>query len=199
MPPSRLLPLVAAGLACLTLAACGSDDDPTPQAGGGTSSASDSRAAAQTDAGSDGADPGAASTPSSSDDDPKRPQAQENPLADYAAGGAPATEREAADVRATLVGFQEALGRKDIIAVCALTVGLPETSGPMSCKSLTEGPGGAPPTDENRKLIAESKVIVSKDKATAELTEGFLMPLRRIDGRWHIDYGAINNPGAGQR
>lgn len=163
--------------------------------------APNSRADSKGNADGDSADTKPKATPS--DKAPKQgKQSQASPLEDYAAGGSPATDRETADVRATLLGFQEALGRRDPVAICVLTVGLPEKSGPttpMSCTSLTQGPGAQPPSDENRRMIASSAVTVSGNKATADLAAGFKMPLRKIDGRWRIDYATINSLSGGSR
>lgn len=170
MPTLRLHPLLIAGAACLTLAACGSDDDPP---------ASQAKA------------PATSSQP-----------APPSPLDDYVDGGAPATEQEAADIRRTLTGFQQAVGRQDVLTVCNLTVGLPVKSSrksPMSCESLTADGLAEPPNEENLRLIASSKVLVGNDRATAELVPGFKMPLRKVDDRWRIDYAAINGASGSSR
>ncbi|MFA4927569.1 MAG: hypothetical protein WC558_03575 [Patulibacter sp.] len=128
----------------------------------------------------------------------KKPAAPEVPkvLKDYAKGGAPATADEAESVRASMLGFQEALVAQDAGKACDYTLGLPAKSDPSkpapSCETLIEGSKMAPPTDQDREMIQKAKIVVNGDRASIELGgSGVPMPFRNVDGRWRIDYGTL--------
>lgn len=189
----RLPLLLATGAACLVLSACGSGGDDPPETQAAAPAQTETAPAETVPAVTEPAE-----APQPGDAPERDAPTPRSPLESYAAGGKPASEDDAFGVRSTMIRFQEALSRADRDAVCALTVGIPEKGGSMSCASLTRSPSPNP-TDENRQLIAKSTVIVKGDRATAELQPGLLMPLRKVDGDWRLDYKAINSAGDGSR
>ncbi len=264
MPSIRVHPLILAGAACLTLAACGSDDDPPAQADLPTTTeaapAQTAPTATAPDAAADGADeaadaggsgdsnadaPRAAADAAAADGDTSggatgepgasakgssaRPSEREGTSKDQgtgspaspdgkAAGSAPsagggdpdatakddagASASETQKVRDALVALQEAFAAKDGAKACSYMIGIPEKSDPkspgMSCESLSRGPKTTL-SAENRKIAATAKVTVSGSTATAELGPGVPLSLRKIDGRWRVDYSQMVGGGRGSR
>lgn len=152
--------------------------------GGGSSS----RGSSSTSKRKDGARSGSDGTPPA----PEVPRA----LEEYAAGGAPATPDQAAEVRASMLAFQEALAAQDAAKACSYTLGLPAKSDPSkptpSCETLIQGSKMAPPTDQDREMIRSAKITIDGDRAAIEMgTAGLPMPFRKVDGRWRIDYGTL--------
>lgn len=195
MPTHRIVPLLAAGAICLTLAACGSDDDPPPQANAPAQTQSadpaetSSTPAPPTTAPSDatsadgGADGASGSTTSKPSDD----------------GKAAASGSETEAIRGSLVALQEAFAAKDGQKACSLMIGVPKkgTNG-LSCESLSQGPK-EPLAEENRKIAATAKVTVDGNEATADLGAGVKFTLRKIDGRWRVDYSQMVGGAGGSR
>jgi nicotinate-nucleotide--dimethylbenzimidazole phosphoribosyltransferase len=239
MPSFRLYPLLVAGVAGLTLAACGGDDDPPAQAGvpAQTESAPAQTAPAQTptttapdaatpdDAtnGDSGATP-PADAGGDSPDTASRPEndgdagAQDSPPAepaDKSSGGkgSGSSSRsdsdsgsggsEQAKVRASLIALQEAFAAKNGKKACSYMIGVPQKTDPkqpgISCEALSQGPK-AELSEENRKAAAAAKVTINGNQATAELGPGMPMTLRKVDGRWRVDYSQMGGgPAPGSR
>lgn len=243
MPSFRLYPLLVAGAAGLTLAACGGDDDPPAQAvvPAQTESAPAQTAPAQTpttaapdsttpDPAADGdsgaatdapppADPGGATPDPASppaDGDPgaqdsdsrsteaagkgrgdKGPDSSSRSDSDGGSGGS-----EQAKVRASLIALQEAFAAKNGKKACSYMIGVPEKTDPknpgISCEALSQGPK-AELSEENRKAAAAAKVTVNGSRATAELGPGMPMTLRKVDGRWRVDYSNMGGAASGSR
>lgn len=238
MPTLRLYTLLVAGAACLTLTACGGDDDSPPQAvaPSQTEAATTAETApAQTptttapdaptgdkdstgDAGdpSDTADSGAASpaeTPTSppaadgndgpSGNQPSRPSTSKGSGASSSKKGSSGSAAETAKIHAALVGLQEAFAARDGKKACSYLIGVPEKADPMrqggmSCESLSQG-ARTTLSEENRKIAATAKVTINGRDATAELGPGVPLQLRKVDGRWRVDYTELARPAAGSR
>lgn len=242
MPSLRLYPLLVAGAACLTLAACGGDDPPpqanapaqteaapaqtapapdatttapdattatdgAPAGGDGSADETNDSGAASADATSttpqspDGTSDSAKSTPSKPAADSSTSPSKKDKSPSSGTSGGP-NSSEAAKVRDTLIDLQEAFAAKDGKKACSLMIGVPEKTDPknpgLSCESLSQGPKADLP-EETRKFAANAKVTVNADEATAELAPGVPFTLRKIDGRWRVDYSQMARPGGGSR
>lgn len=213
MPSLRLHPLLLAGAACLTLAACGSDDDP-PASQADAPATTESAAPTTTPSGNDGSTsaPAASTTeaPSASDED--EPRASNGKGSGAKTGrsstpsntpqGSPASAAVTAAVRETLVSLQEAFAAKDGKKACSLMYGIPEKSDPkkpgLSCELLSRGRPGQVST-VNRRLAATAKVTVDGNRAFAELRPGVPLRLRKVDGRWLADYSQTGQGASGSR
>lgn len=215
MPTLRLHPLLIAGAACLTLAACGSDDDP-PASQAKAPATTGSERTATTTAPDSAPEPTEApdtpgsttatepSSPRSSDgaDSTKAPRgnADETPSS---TDDTSSTATETVKIRESLVALQEAFAAKDGAKACSYMLGVPKKTDPkapgMSCESLSEGPK-APLSEQNRTAAATAKVTVNGNDATAELGPGVPFKLRKVNGRWRVDYSEmINRSAAGSR
>lgn len=216
MPSFRLHPLLIAGAACLTLAACGSDDDPpkaaaptpaeTAPAQAPTSTAPDSAATTDT---SDApvASPDVTPTTTESADAPDS-SAKDQPARatkDDTSNDADDVGRAATEtvkVRESLIALQEAFAAKDGRKACSYMIGVPQKSDAknpgMSCESLSQGPKGTL-SQQNRTIATTAKVTVNGNEAIAEVGPGAPLKLRKVDGRWRVDYSQIARPGGGSR
>lgn len=186
MQSPRLYPLLAAGAACLTLAACGGDDDPPiPQAAVPAQTESTATETAPQQAPPVTTAPDAAA-PADGGDAPSA----EAP-GDSRESGAKTSESDTAQIRDALVSLQEAFAAKDGEKACSLIVGIPKKADPknpgLSCEALSQGPKMPLPAAD-RKAAATAKVTVNGNNGTAELAPGVPMKMRKIDGRWRIDY-----------
>lgn len=116
-------------------------------------------------------------------------------------GDAGSAATEAVKIRESLVALQEAFAVKDGAKACSYMIGVPQKSDPknpgMSCESLSQGPKGTL-SEQNRTVAATAKVKINGDEATAELGPGVPMKLRKIDGRWRVDYSQMLGAPAGQ-
>ncbi|MBF6619526.1 MAG: hypothetical protein ITG02_04785 [Patulibacter sp.] len=177
MPSLRLYPLLVTGAACLALAACGDDDPASTQAG----------VPAQTEAAP--AETAPSQAPATTAPDGSTSEESDAP----AAGGSGASD-EATKVRQALITVQEAFAAKDGKKACAHMVGIPKKTDPkrpgLSCESLSQGPKSTL-SEENRKIAANAKVTIDGNKATAELGPGVPLELRKVDGRWRVDYSNL--------
>jgi len=192
MPPLRLHPLLVAGAACLTLAACGSDDDPpAPQA----NAPAKTESAAPTE--TTPTQPATTDSASATSDRKDSERTTDKNGADEPSGTS-----ATAKIRDTLVSLQEAFAAKDGKKACSLMIGIPEKADPkspgLSCESLGQGPRSTL-SAENRKLAENAKVTINGNEAQAELAPGVPFTLRKVDGRWRVDYSQMGRASAGSR
>lgn len=108
---------------------------------------------------------------------------------------------ETVKIRESLVALQEAFAVKDGAKACSYMIGIPQKADPknpgMSCESLSQGPKGTL-SEQNRTIAATAKVKVNGNEATAELGPGMPLKLRKVDGRWRVDYSQITGASASQ-
>ncbi|WP_210492065.1 hypothetical protein [Patulibacter sp. SYSU D01012] len=176
MPAARpLLPVLVAA-AALATAGCGGDVPST------TSAAAAPPATAGT-------------TPTVAQDDPVAR------LGRYAAGGRPATGARAGAVVAAARTYAIALRDHDDEAACAVAVGvdalLRAGGGPAGdCAGLLRHLANASqgPTTADVAALRRARVVIAGDQATLTVDAHAPLPLRRVDGRWRIDYGAFAPP-----
>jgi hypothetical protein len=201
MPSLRLHPLLVAGVACVALAACGDDEPASTQAGvpAQTTAAPPTATAPQAPATTSPDAPASAEAAAGDDDDGAKASSRDSA---GRTGGDSVSSGEADEVRRALITVQEAFAAKDGKKACAYMVGIPKKTDPkqpgLSCESLSQGPRTTL-SEENRRIAATAKVTIDGNKATAELGPGVPMQLRKIDGRWRVDYSNITGGGAGSR
>lgn len=195
MPSLRLYPLLVAGAACLTLAACGGDDDP-PQA----SAPAQTESAAPTQTTPEPSD-NTATSPDATPESTESPSSSSGNQTSRPSTRKGSKASETADIHETLVALQEAFAAKDGEKACSLIVGIPEkapaNSPNISCEALGQGPK-MQLSEENRRIAANAKVTIDGNKATAELRPGAPLTLRKVDGRWRVDYSQMGQ-GPGSR
>lgn len=218
MSHTRLIPLLLAASIGLTAAGCGGSDEPATTTQASLPTATDAAPTTPTETST----PTTETTPATSETTPGEAtstatETQSAPattaakpatkdpssvLKDYAKGGKPASAEEAATIRSTMLAFGEAVGKRDVKQVCAMTTGLSEKPDPrapgLSCESLVQNSGSTNgPSKKEKALIRKAKITVKGDRASIELAAGVPLPFRKIDGRWRVDYGTLSGQTTG--
>ncbi|WP_320672470.1 hypothetical protein [Patulibacter defluvii] len=197
---TRLLPLLLAAALPLAAVGCGGDDEPnTTAASTPTTSASTSASTPTTTS----EQPTTTTSEPSKDDKGEQPKpettaqpAPDNPLANYTKGGKPADDQTANEVRTAMRDFLTAVSKGDGAKICSRIIGFDEVAKKLrqkdvTCESLMKNNvnAAAAPSKQALAAIGKAKVTVKGDRATLGGNIG--PPLRKVDGVWKIDYGAL--------
>lgn len=122
-------------------------------------------------------------------------------LARHAAGGRPATGARAGAVIAAARAYAGALRDHDDAAACAAAVGvdallrasgLPDGDCAGLLRQLVNASKG--PTATDLEALRGARVVIAGDEATVTAGAQAPLPLRRVGGRWKVDYGAFVTP-----
>ncbi|EHN10767.1 hypothetical protein PAI11_23730 [Patulibacter medicamentivorans] len=201
MSRARLLPLLLAAALSLSAAGCGGDDDKPSTTSASTPSTTSSTSSSTTSP-TTTTDPEPTTTDQSSttktSETEKTPTTStpSTPLQDYTKGGSPADDKTADEVRAAMREFLTAVSKGDAKLLCSRIIGFDEVAKKLgqkdvSCESLLKNSanGAVPPSKQVLAGIDKAKVTIKGDRATLGGNVG--PPMRKVDGVWKIDYGAL--------